>query len=723
MIKYNVLIFRKEKAMKKIFDLKRSALIILALVFGATMLLAAGCNDKPAETPAPTTPVVTPEETPAETPEETPAETPDPGEEFNISYDLDGGIEGGNPTVYNNASDLKLIIPIKVGYDFLGWTGTGLTEPTVSVTVAKGTEGDLSFKANWAENGEFAVKIDETTEDLLGKTLFGKAKAALVINYCTNASNKIASEEIQMYYEKNKQIVKAIRDDNLPFVTTKYDLLFHFGMCDTDPTKEFIATLNPAQHGISVNADSICMVGWTEAGTSAAGDILYEIFDHVFAGGSFSDFVGGRYVGQVEGQVGADVPMLEDLDSGTDVGEGAMQLYTLDSTKAAYDAYLAKLEVAGYEKYTENVMAGKVYVSTYVKDNTVVTVQFSNGDPDGTINIKYDKLNMTADRSLRVIIEPLSGTTLPALEKPEDADANVTVTSVTQMYPQNLCIVIQLSNGHFIVFDSGNNGTQKVLSDFLRENAPDGKPVVEAWIFSHFHQDHIGGFIDYTGASSLMRYITIESIIYNFPSYRTYMTAHGSGTDMNNMRLWYEKRIPELKEKGTTIYQARTGQKYYFGNAEIEILWTFEDMAPFNIFSDSTNHTDIGLSITVEGQKIMLTGDSTEQEFRVAAAKYGDYLKSDFIQLAHHGSGNGGGSHIFYTLVDAPIVFHPRIQKLSSTTYLPGENEKKAMANAQLVIRSGNYGIATLKLPFTVGDDIVSSKTPSIEPKFDEYKD
>ena len=101
--------------MKKIFDLKRSALIILALVLGATMLLAAGCNDKPAETPAPTTPVVTPESTPAETPEETPAETPDPGEEFNISYDLDGGIEGGNPTVYNNASDLKLIIPIKVG--------------------------------------------------------------------------------------------------------------------------------------------------------------------------------------------------------------------------------------------------------------------------------------------------------------------------------------------------------------------------------------------------------------------------------------------------------------------------------------------------------------------------------------------------------------------------------------------------------------------------------
>ena len=706
--------------MKKIFDLKKVALIALALALCLTAILAVSCGgSKPVETPAATTP----ESTPAETPAETPEETPDPGKEFNISYDLDGGIDGGNPTVYNNAEDLKLIIPIKVGYDFLGWTGTGLTEPTVSVTVAKGTEDDLSFKANWAENVEFEFKIDNTTEDILGKTLFGKGNVAVVINYCTNASNKIASENLQMQYERNGQIVRTIRDDNLPFVTTKYDMLFQFGLCDTDVSRAFISSLNPAQHGIAVGGDTICLAGWTEAGSAAATDILYEVFDHVAAGGSYTDFIGGRYVGQVEGQVGADVPMLEDLDSGTDVGEGAMQLYTLDSTKAAYDAYLAKLEAVGYTKYTENVMAGKVYVSTYVKDNTVVTVQFSDGDPNGKINVNYDKINMTADRSLRVIIEPLSNTALPSLEKPEDADANVTVSSITQMYPQNLCIVVQLSNGHFIIFDSGNNGTQKSLSDFLREKAPDGKPVVEAWIFSHFHQDHIGGFVDYMGVSSLTRYITVKSIIHNFPSYRTYMTAHSSTTDMNNMKLWYEKRIPALREGGTTIYQARTGQKYYFGNAEVEVLWTFDDMAPYNIFSDSTNHTDIGVSITIEGQKIMLTGDSTEQEFRLAAAKYGDYLKSDFVQLAHHGSGNGGGSHNFYTLVNAPVVFHPRVQKLDSTTYLPGANEKKAMANAQLVIRSGNYGIATLKLPFTVGDEIVSSKTPSIEPNFDEYKD
>ena len=111
----------------------------------------------------------------------------------------------------------------------------------------------------------------------------------------------------------------------------------------------------------------------------------------------------------------------------------------------------------------------------------------------------------------------------------------------------------------------------------------------------------------------------------------------------------------------------------------------------------------------------MMTGDSTEEQFRIADARYGDYLKSDFVQLAHHGSGNGGGDHDFYKTVNAPIVFHPRIQELSSTTYKIGPNEQWASDNAPLVIRSGNYHTATLKLPFTIGDEIISDREPDNE--------
>lgn len=134
---------------------------------------------------------------------------------------------------------------------------------------------------------------------------------------------------------------------------------------------------------------------------------------------------------------------------------------------------------------------------------------------------------------------------------------------------------------------------------------------------------------------------------------------------------------------------------------------------PHNIFINSTNETCIGFMITIEGQKILITGDSDTNEMIMAANKYGSYLKCDVLQLSHHGGGGGAGTHDVYKLADAPVVFHPNPK---TVTYPgTGTNEKWAINNADLVIRSGNYGIATIKLPFTVGDAIVSTMTPKDE--------
>jgi len=692
--------------MKNKTMLKRIVMTVLALVLVISAVVFVGCTK----------------------------EQPKEESVYNISYDLDGGIVSGNPATYKSGDEFKLIMPIRPGYDFAGWTGTGLSEATTSVTVKNGTSGDLSYKANWVENevtaafdfnvdettssmdlfGDLPFNIDETTTDVLGKVFFGTSQCALIINgeqtfekkATINASTELVVQNFQKYLERYKQIVKLVRDDNLSLSDADYDFYIYFGISDSEPVENLVAEMNYAQYGISVDENSISFVCWTEEAAVETVKLFREIIKHVVNGGSINDFAGGKYIGTVEGQVGDKVPHLDGLDGGTDVGEGSFQVYSLDSTKEIYDGYLKKLENAGFTLHTTNVM-NKTYCATYYNEDTVVNVMFAGGDPNGILGVD-------ADRSLRVVVDPLSNTALPATEKPADADANVTVSSITQMSPHNLCIVIQLSNGHFVILDSGNNGTQKELSDFLKKMAPDGKPVVEAWFFSHFHQDHIGGFVDYMGVSSLSRYVTVKNVIYNFPSYRTWRTAYKSGNDMNNMKLFYEKRKPAMQQnedKPTTFYQARTGQKYYFGNAEIEILWTFEDITPFNIFEDNTNRTDIGIRVTIEGQKILLTGDSSEEEFRVAAARYGDYLKSDMLQLAHHGGGNGAGVHTVYTLADAPVVFHP-YHTAEYPTWV-GSNEKLAIEKAELVIRGGNYGTATLKLPFTVGDKIESAKKPN----------
>ncbi len=68
---------------------------------------------------------------------------------YTISYDLAGGIVATpNPTSYTVESNITLVNPTREGYDFTGWTGTGLAEPTMSVTIADSI-GNRSYTATW----------------------------------------------------------------------------------------------------------------------------------------------------------------------------------------------------------------------------------------------------------------------------------------------------------------------------------------------------------------------------------------------------------------------------------------------------------------------------------------------------------------------------------------------------------------------------------------------
>ena len=74
-----------------------------------------------------------------------------PATEYNIVYDLDGGtLPDVHPTTYTSQTPtFTLVNPTKQFYEFIGWTGTGLTEPTETVTIAQGSTGHRSYTAHW----------------------------------------------------------------------------------------------------------------------------------------------------------------------------------------------------------------------------------------------------------------------------------------------------------------------------------------------------------------------------------------------------------------------------------------------------------------------------------------------------------------------------------------------------------------------------------------------
>lgn len=71
---------------------------------------------------------------------------------YSITYKLNGGqTSESNKTTYDIESDsFSLVNPVREGYIFVGWSGTGLDgNENLSVSVSTGTYGDLTFTANW----------------------------------------------------------------------------------------------------------------------------------------------------------------------------------------------------------------------------------------------------------------------------------------------------------------------------------------------------------------------------------------------------------------------------------------------------------------------------------------------------------------------------------------------------------------------------------------------
>jgi len=97
---------------------------------------------------------------PSEENEEPEDNTP-PAPVYTITYDLAGGSASGNPVqYYATTTTFTLIKPTRAGYAFAGWTGTGLSVPTMNVTINQGSTGNKAFTATWVTTPSYTITYD-----------------------------------------------------------------------------------------------------------------------------------------------------------------------------------------------------------------------------------------------------------------------------------------------------------------------------------------------------------------------------------------------------------------------------------------------------------------------------------------------------------------------------------------------------------------------------------
>ena len=79
--------------------------------------------------------------------------------EYNITMDLNGG-SGQEKVVYTMTDeDFELPTPTRNGYEFVGWTGEGITTPQTEVIIPTGSTGNKAYTANWKVI-EYTITLD-----------------------------------------------------------------------------------------------------------------------------------------------------------------------------------------------------------------------------------------------------------------------------------------------------------------------------------------------------------------------------------------------------------------------------------------------------------------------------------------------------------------------------------------------------------------------------------
>ena len=361
-------------------------------------------------------------------------------------------------------------------------------------------------------------------------------------------------------------------------------------------------------------------------------------------------------------------------------GGGNFQQTYLNMHATDVNKYNNKLKAAGFIlKQSSTINSNSFY--TFVKGDTLVHINW------------FAKL-----KQYSIIYGPK--TYVPATS-PITNYQKIATPSITQMalYNTGQSNVIQLEDGSFIVIDGGRskgssetvNNDSKILMNFLNSKKPSSHAKAKVvWMYTHVHSDHINLSRD-NFFSTYKNQIDLQLVCLNLPDFNEIENHIATeGWKESNAASAYAKSVDMLYTSiktnfpGTAVYTFHTGDKLYFAGCEVEILVTPEDYY-LNGFS-WINDTSCAWKVKMNGKSFMVFGDCTARINDQMVALFGNYLKSDIIQVTHHGVGGATLSSV--KPVDADICFWA----VKEDTYLNDSRSTTGDAHVWLRANTGTNG-------------------------------
>jgi len=267
---------------------------------------------------------------------------------------------------------------------------------------------------------------------------------------------------------------------------------------------------------------------------------------------------------------------------------------------------------------------------------------------------------------------------------------------------QNMAYIMQTAEGKIIVIDGGRRGNEALyLLSYLRNLTGKEVPHVDAWIHTHAHSDHVYAYLDI--AQKYPNSITLDRLYCNYPTVseiNTYCADNNPASMNAAIQSVYDATKLLKNAQGGPVevlelnsrHTGKCNSSFDIDEVHFDVLLTFDDMIAATktmtgtytctmdthntnysgktlaqIISSTSNNTTMVCRATVGGKSILFLGDAAagcsivleayHKANKSDASKYFS-LKSDVVQMAHHG-GRNGQSKAVYQAIDPDVSLWP----------------------------------------------------------------
>ena len=345
-----------------------------------------------------------------------------------------------------------------------------------------------------------------------------------------------------------------------------------------------------------------------------------------------------------------------------DVGQGNTEICVENTTLVAWNSYRTALTQKGYSLYGDvNRLNGNQFATYRHTDGRVIHTYFTEGD--GMARIICDPMTnriLPPDVSAPTVVKTADSTITQMIMDYYYYDENDADSRSDGNYGN--CYILTLDDGSLMVYDGGgsysDNDTERLWSliQELGTRNAQNKIEIAAWFITHEHSDHY--FAMYEVLTQHGGEIALGTVYAQKTSALAALRTDGRSefVDAAKMSEVYDA------VGGFDLVRVHTGQKFWVRNAQIEVLYTPEDLYPDHIgeFTDF-NDSSVVTRITVDGTSFMMLGDAYKNASDILCDLYGEALKSDVCQIAHHGW--GGCSIELYDFVDPEFYMMPFSEK------------------------------------------------------------